>query len=124
MYPAATRSNASRPTGLFAVRSSFLPCLQLGAVALESLLVQIEYARIAGALATIVLARPERSNRRWVVVGGKLGHRGATQFGAIQSGKKLQRMRYPGENGENICCPTPIVRRRIDLAPPSPFKNP
>ncbi len=106
IHPAATRSDASRVTGLFPVRSSFLPRLQLGAVALESLLVQIEYARIAGAFATIVLARPERSNRRWIVVGGKLGHRGATRFSRIESGKEPPRIRYLGKNAEYICCST------------------
>ena len=103
IHPAATRSDASRVTGLFPVRSSFL-------------LVQIEYARIAGALATIVLARPERSNRRWIVVGGKLGHRGATRFSRIESGKEPPRIRYLGENAEYICCSTAMFRRRIDWA--------
>ena len=63
-----------RPTVFFPVRSSFLPDLQLGPVALESLVVQIEDAGIARALATIVLARPERRNRCRIVVYGKLGH--------------------------------------------------
>jgi hypothetical protein len=114
IHRAAAPSDASRLTGLFPVRSSFLPRLQLGTVALESLLVQIEYTGIAGALATIVLARSQRSNRWWIVVGGKLGHRGTTRFSRIESGKALQRMRYLGEKGENTCCSTTMFRRRID----------
>jgi hypothetical protein len=74
LIPLLVGQIAVGPTGLFPVRSSFLPCLQLGAVALESLLVQVEDARIARALATIVLARPERRDRWRIVVSGKLGH--------------------------------------------------
>jgi hypothetical protein len=92
MHPAARRSYPGRRTGLFPVQSSFLPRLQLGAVALEGLLVQIEDAWIAGALATIVLARPERSDRWRIVVSGKLGHaREQRDVVALNQGKELQR---------------------------------
>ena len=94
-----------RPTVFFPVRSSFLPDLQLGPVALESLLVQIEDAVIARALATIVLARPDRRNRRRVVVSGKLGHI-REQGDASGQAKEPQRTRYFSENGERFCCST------------------
>jgi hypothetical protein len=79
----AGRSNASLSIDLLLrARFSFLPRLQLGAVAFQSLLVQIENTPIARAFATIVLARPDRSNRWRIVVGGKRRH-GREQRDAI-----------------------------------------
>src|SRR5216683_3711538 len=110
--------------GPFPVRSSFLPRLQLGAVALESLVVQIEDAGIARALATIVLARPERSNRWWIVVSGKLGHpREQRDVVALSQAKELQWTLYFSGNGERICCSTAMFGRRSDWVPRSLLKT-
>ena len=114
LIPLLVGQIAVGPTGLFPVRSSFLPCLQLGAVALESLLVQVEDARIARALATIVLARPERRDRWRIVVSGKLGHARETEAIAASQAKPLQRTRHFGENGERIYIGSAAMfRRRI-----------
>src|SRR5437899_1469883 len=57
------------------IRPSRLPCAQLGTVAFESFLIQIEDAIIATSPATVVHAGPGGRHRERIVVGWQIRHR-------------------------------------------------